>query len=164
MSPHGQWQIRDNNSPVPKKLVQMLGAIADCTDKSRDNNFPEQTALACSVDTTACCLEGIGGHQGPPQSRMFLDSPFLLHSPTVILLMLEQSKSICCRCLRKVCCYLDVLRSLGCEHACYEFTVHKFEIDAVCLWTLDCCSLFLRVRNFCITSGDITSSEGVMAI
>ena len=53
---------RDNNSPVPKKLVQTLGAIADCTDKSRDNNFPEQTALACSLDTTACCLEGIRGH------------------------------------------------------------------------------------------------------
>ena len=56
---------RDNNNPVPKKLVQTLGAIADCTDKSRDNNFPEQTALACSVDTTACCLEGIRGHHSP---------------------------------------------------------------------------------------------------
>ena len=95
---------------------------------------------------------------------MFLDSPFLLHSPIVILLMLEQSQSICCRCLRKVCCNLDVLRSVGCEHASYDFTVHKFEIDAVCLWTFECCIIMLRVKDFCIASGDITSSEGVIAI
>ena len=68
-----------------------------------------------------------------PRSRMFLDLQILLHSPIVILLMLEQSQSLGFRCLRKVCSDLDVLRSLRCEHASYEFTVHKFEIDALCL-------------------------------